>query len=65
LHVRRPGRAGLDARHGALGLVLLAVAGQHRTGSPSPNSLHSFFSKSLGLAAITALAARRMWPVLR
>jgi hypothetical protein len=30
LHLRRPGPpAGLDARHGALGLVLLAVALEH------------------------------------
>jgi hypothetical protein len=36
-----------------------------RTGSPSPSSLHSFFSNSFGLLAITALAARRMWPVER
>ena len=55
----------LDARHRTLGLVLLAVAFDQRTGSPSPSSLHSFFSKSLGLCAITALAARRMMPVER
>ncbi len=36
-----------------------------RTGSPSPNALHSFFSNSLGLWAITWFAARRMWPVER
>ena len=36
-----------------------------RTGSPSPNSLQSFFSNNLGLPAITLLAARRMLPVER
>ena len=35
------------------------------TGSPSPNSLHSFFSKILGFLAITWLAARRIAPVER
>ena len=35
------------------------------TGSPSPKALHSFLSNSFGLFEITALAARRMWPVER
>jgi hypothetical protein len=58
--VRRALPQALDARHGALGLVLLVVALHHAHRLALAQLAPQLLGNSLGLGPITLLAARRM-----